>query len=479
MSALRDEVGPGPNNILNSNWHDEILIEIFTYLSLGVAKEVAAVSKRFSRVANDDSWKPKFLLYTWGCPKTSGKGESVLRPQLLQIFFTPQTRRQVLMTACTNFASFCLTHGGNLYWWGEMKVGDTMVVSESPRVLEACEEYDILAFDATCSGYFHNRQKYVSLSFKDRKGGFFQWGSNIYGQLFIPSKENDLDVEDVRRQIFADFQDYLNYLITNQRSHTIIGSVEELFSSFHDNHELTKALARQKFVRKPVRIDCFGKQEQKVTHFSSGVSVSAVATIDADMLTHVYQAHSGIMEVEELRGVTVKQLVCGGWFCLLLDTAGSIWSWGQQYGPDISNGHLLGRDIGDSHSTVHAAKIIWQPGVAAACKTIFITASTYNALAILADGSVYTWGDSDGWSLGHSVQACNTPAPIEANITGRDACLSYTCGTVCTLEGDMYMWGGGHVDNRARPSRRYRGRGRNSQRVFPSAMGQQRSGVPK
>jgi alpha-tubulin suppressor-like RCC1 family protein len=85
-------------------------------------------------------------------------------------------------------------------------------------------------------------------------------------------------------------------------------------------------------------IDGYTPGSHMVVDFSLGVGVSVAVVKDSNGCSYVYQCHDNnrIREVEELRGIPLKQVICGGWHVLALDSRGAVWSWGDCNGPDVS-----------------------------------------------------------------------------------------------------------------------------------------------
>ena len=445
--AVESDRPPSQNNILNSDSHEELLIEIFTFLTLNFAQELAVLSKRFKRVADDDSWKPNLLLYAWGSETTSGRSREVVRPELLQLFYSPQKRRQVRQITCTNCASFALTYGGNLYWWGEMQADGESLCSPQPSILEPLRDHDIVRFDATVPGYYHtttlpllqNSKIHVAVAFTDRDGDFFEWGMNLTGHMFVPmTVDEDFTISGVQRELLREFREEQLPLLAERHSMLTDEFIQMQFEQFIAAHPMARRAERMNYVAEPTKPEAFTERKETVTLFSCGVTISAAVAVDPSGISRVYQAADNkLTEILELRNIPIKQLVCGGWFCLALDSTGDVWSWGDRLGPDTSNGSLLGRYVG-GRSTLHAARIEFPDEE----KVKFITASTYNALAISESGTAYTWGDSDGYGLGHSTKECHEPTQIDAHLTAVDASLCYTSGSISSVEGSIYIWGG-------------------------------------
>ena len=430
-------------NCLNSDGHDEVVIEIFTFFHVEVVKALACINRRFNRIAKDDTWKPNLLLYTWGSKQNSGQGEKKKIPSLLSLFYTPQKRRQVKQVICSSYASFAVTHGGKLFWRGQMDFGTGEVPNamtcEHPTIMKSFKDHNVSHAEVTCPGYFHQRNEAIAVAcLCDEK--LFQWGQNMQGHCFVNATHQTPQVMPTNEELLQSF-------VADVMPQMDTAEIEEsaLQNAFQDYCRRRIAEEqRRSFIVEPRECTINGK----VYLFSCGVAITCVATIDVDGMFHVYQAYKHkVLEVIELAGIELKQLVCGGWFCLALTTSGEVYSWGETRGKDTSNGCLLGRSVDGNDSFYYSAERVAFPGDVCANGPIsYISASTYSALAITATGLICTWGDSDGGALGHTKKTCNKPALIETTVKAKQGSMSYTSGSLASVEGDLYLWGGRQWD---------------------------------
>jgi alpha-tubulin suppressor-like RCC1 family protein len=364
--------------VMEMDGADEMVVEMFTFLSFEETRGLAYVNKRFCRIYNQKRWIPELLLYHWGAVEHGYIAQS---PQLLQFFYTAQWHRQPKQIACSNNYTYILTNGGEVYSYFVYAHGCEM------RKIEGFEGHRIARIEVSCPGYKHLTSE-TSMAALSDNGTFFEWSENI-SRFYIPGH--------------------------------VYRTKPEIISYFPG---------------------------QRVVLFSCGVSVTAMSTVDGEGTWHTHQRRGGEdpKEIYELRGVPLKQLVCGGWFFLALTVAGKVLSWGDPLGPDVSNGSLLGR--GPSRRIEDTpGEVIFPAGVTISR----VAASTYSALAIAEEsGHVFTWGDHDGNALGHicttNVPSCHVPEPLDVSghgsIIAVDGVLSYTNGGIVASDGSVYMWGG-------------------------------------
>ena len=225
----------------------------------------------------------------------------------------------------------------------------------------------------------------------------------------------------------------------------------------------------------------------RVTMVACGRQFTAIHTVDRDDESGLRVLTSGRFCGEprhELRswaaldGLSLRQLAAGAFHCCCVTTSGELYTWGHPWGNDHSNGNLLasgppaalridaqpdaddnagatqqvlGLEVssdvfGVAHGTrlprrvtAHAAG---EAGMGAVAE---VSCSTYSTLAITVDGRAFAWGDSDGDSLGHSVDDCHIPHRLTslAGLRVAHGALCYTNGAAALTDGQVYVWGGG------------------------------------
>lgn len=120
----------------------------------------------------------------------------------------------------------------------------------------------------------------------------------------------------------------------------------------------------------------------------------------------------------------LAQLACGAFACCLRARNGELWSFGSSSGPDEANGSLLGQGVNRNPVTTTAAlgfqlgpplpremaRRVHMPDGAGA--VVSVSGSSYTFVAVTDAGVAYSWGDSDGGSLGHGQRRCNAPFAI-------------------------------------------------------------------
>eukprot|EP00746_Dinoflagellata_sp_MGD_P167754 gnl/MRDRNA2_/MRDRNA2_98631_c0_seq1.p1 gnl/MRDRNA2_/MRDRNA2_98631_c0~~gnl/MRDRNA2_/MRDRNA2_98631_c0_seq1.p1 ORF type:complete len:465 (+),score=73.83 gnl/MRDRNA2_/MRDRNA2_98631_c0_seq1:105-1499(+) len=397
-------------NLLNDPYGaDFVLSLIFTQLPLEFVGVLCCVNGRWCQHARDSSWKPELLLYSWGEGEHCGHGGETFvgSPSLLHHFYSPYAHEQICSVACSDFVTLALTAGGAVYRWGQVTRDQIINV---PERMTALEKHPVAQISVTCPGYFHGRlQAEYHAAACAEDGSFWMWGGSQHAQLFL-----------------------------------------------EDISSLTEAARGV-----PLNVDFFRRRGEQVVQFSCGVQITVVQTRDRHGRTRVHEAgreHGNwrwqqqlhalySQEVPELQDLPIKQLVCGGFFTCAVSSTGELWTWGSSHGPDRANGSLLGR--GQKH---HNNDGRVSPGVVQnlPMPVRHVACSTYTALAVLQDGSVFTWGDCDGSALGHHETRCHLPHPLHLQVTDLDvehASLAYTNGAIASRDGRIFMWGGREWEN--------------------------------
>ena len=119
----------------------------------------------------------------------------------------------------------------------------------------------------------------------------------------------------------------------------------------------------------------------------------------------------------------LAQVACGAFACCLRAQNGELWSFGSKSGPDEANGSLLGNGISRNPSTStgygfelgpplprEMARRVHMPENAGPVARV--SGSSYTFVAVTDSGVAYSWGDSDGGSLGHGQRRCDVPFAI-------------------------------------------------------------------
>lgn len=107
----------------NFAW-DMLLADIFSHFPITQTGTLASVSLRWCRVAEDNSWKPELILYSWGDSVSAGHGQNTTgaasaqggrgrrsrdflsSPKILQCFYSPRPEAQITQVAVGDF--YCL-----------------------------------------------------------------------------------------------------------------------------------------------------------------------------------------------------------------------------------------------------------------------------------------------------------------------------------------------------------------------------------
>ncbi|KAJ8610680.1 hypothetical protein CTAYLR_005662 [Chrysophaeum taylorii] len=380
----------------NKRLEGDALLEIFGWLRLEAIGALSVVCKRWRAVSADPAWLPTRVAYAWGSAGASGLREDrPSNPAILPF----SLKHEVLQLACANHATLALVASGGVYHWGESWGRET--VSEPTRI-EGLS--DVVEISCTPPGYFHQRRNLEGFSCAavDRRGGLYQWGSNLARQLLADDGSRRLIISAPRR--------VTTFFAPNDASRC----------------EVLRAACGLDFVAVHLRID----NDQLVT--------CTRGTFNEER-PHRLRAWS------DWDGLALRRLVAGAFHLAALTVDGHLWTLGSKRGRDISNGNLLGTGPpGNDVEVFRPARVGNNNNNNDDLVFRDVAASTYATLAITHDGRALTWGDSDGFALGHGVYNCDAPAQVAAlrGVHVARGALSYTNGAVATADGRLYVWGG-------------------------------------
>ena len=79
---------PCKYNLLNQPGHEELLIEIYTFLTLKHGRSLATVDKRFHQITTDNKWLPNTILFSWGNNNHGHGHRKIQVPRMIQKFYT-------------------------------------------------------------------------------------------------------------------------------------------------------------------------------------------------------------------------------------------------------------------------------------------------------------------------------------------------------------------------------------------------------
>ena len=144
-----------------------------------------------------------------------------------------------------------------------------------------------------------------------------------------------------------------------------------------------------------------------------------------------------------LAGKTVKQIACGDYFCLVLCTDGTLYSWGYNGDGDLGNGDTT---FADQYAPVQVV----QTGVLAGKTVESIAAGKGFSLALCADGTLFSWGYNGDGELGNGDNTfSDSPVPVQVIQTGvlagktNSRISAGDFGLALCSNGTMATWGYG------------------------------------
>ena len=150
-----------------------------------------------------------------------------------------------------------------------------------------------------------------------------------------------------------------------------------------------------------------------------GIGSTTRSTVPVQITTDYYGAAFG----------NVKQIACGGQFCMALLANGDVWSWGNS-------------SLGQIGNTGSQNKL--KPIQTVISNIIDLKAGIYHAVALKVDGTVWTWGDNSCRQLGDGSTATKQTAPVQ--VSGMTNAIQVVAGGYTTgcLKVDGTAWGWGN-----------------------------------
>gem|GEM_PF-2365762 len=139
------------------------------------------------------------------------------------------------------------------------------------------------------------------------------------------------------------------------------------------------------------------------------------------------------VEVSALTGKGVVAISAGGGFALALTGDGAVYAWGQNVLGQLGNGTYVGTVTTPAQVTGFSGRTV-----------VAISCGASHALALTADGAVYTWGYNYDGQLGNgTTTASNRPAEVTAlSGQGVSALQAGTYHSLALTEsGTVYAWG--------------------------------------
>jgi alpha-tubulin suppressor-like RCC1 family protein len=159
-----------------------------------------------------------------------------------------------------------------------------------------------------------------------------------------------------------------------------------------------------------------------------------------DPATTGYNSYAMTVQAPPQGGFIAKQIAAGGVFSLALDDNGSVWAWGNSYGGQLGDG-LPTNTI--NQMTQIPAQVVGQGGTGSILQQVkAIAAGGSHSLALLADGTVVSWGYNNYGQLGNdTVVSSSLPVPV----AGLSGVVAIAAGLDHSLalksNGTLWAWG--------------------------------------
>lgn len=255
-------------------------------------------------------------------------------------------------------------------------------------------------------------------------GTLWAWGGNDYGQLGTGSTEAALQPVQILDQVAA---------ISAGDYHAAALGTDGTLWTWGDNlfGQLGDGTLNSRTSPAPVL--------DQVTAVSAGVGATAALRSDGTLWTwgdNLFgQLGDGTLDSRPLPRQVLDEIAAvsmGGYHAVALGTDGSLWTWGSGIDGQLGLG-LLGEDTAPQPTP--AQVFLSLPATA-------ISAGASHTAAVLADGSLWTWGRNASRQLGQGDAAATPlPSPVP-QAAGVVAVSTGTYHTVCLqTDGALITWG--------------------------------------
>ncbi len=377
-------------------------------------------------------------------------GTKVVFPLLLTIFGTSFSCWAGEMVISTNlgYHNVSIHSDGTLYSWGNNTSGQLGDNSETQRttpvpvytsgVLNGKSITDVSA------GWYHS----VAL---DSDGKLYAWGDNTNGQL------GDNSTTSSSVPVTVNTSGVLNgktiTAIAAGVDHTLALDSDGKVYAWGDNTSGQLGDGSNSESEIPVAVSTSGILSTKtITAIAIGFYFSVALDSDGKVYTWGYNASGqlgnnsttdsnvpvAVNTSGVLSGKTITAITAGNSHCLILDNAGSLFSWGANNDGQLGNG---------TYAADSVAITVNMTGVLSGKSINTISTGRYHSIALDSDGKVYSWGLNGSGNLGDASYTKRTTA-VAVDVSGvlaGDIVNDIAGGSSHCLalgsDGAVYSWG--------------------------------------
>mmetsp|Transcript_50073 Transcript_50073/g.160252 ORF Transcript_50073/g.160252 Transcript_50073/m.160252 type:complete len:506 (-) Transcript_50073:46-1563(-) len=299
--------------------------------------------------------------------------------------------------------AMALTASGKVFSWGwnafgQLGLGTLSQGSATPSRVFALE------FPVTVLGMAAGQYNTAVITERKKVPGLYTWGPNYHGQLGQKFLElgpllEPARVEALRGTTLVDVQ--MGY------SHVMALTEDGQLYVWGSNSQGQLGTGDGKERSKPTPVSAF--RGAKIHSIAAGQQVSYAVTEHGDVYAWGYNGNFelGLGEgvnrnapqlVKGLAGKNVSHVSAGGYHALAVTHGGALYAWGLNTYGQLGVGHKktvkspaaveLPRAVAPVHRT--------RPAMAT------VSAGTWHTVAILDNGSTYTWGRASSGQLGHT-----------------------------------------------------------------------------
>lgn len=286
-------------------------------------------------------------------------------------------------------------------------------------------------------------------------GNAYAWGSNKYGQLAQKPADASMQKAPVRVPLPDGVDSSFTYMqVAAGDSHVLaIGSNGILYSWGRNDHgQLGDGTTTDRYKPQPVK-DTSG-QPFKAVQVSAGVADSAA--IDSENRVYTWGSESTGKGQAPIYSTTRKnptpaadpdnpgqtlravQVSLNWSFAMALDADGNVYTWGYNTNGQLGNN--------TSNSTNYASNPARLPNQS--FQATQISAGSWNALAIDTDGNTWTWGYNGYGQLGdgstsdkYKPQTVQNPTNTSQSLKATQISAGVNHSLVVSQDGNLWAWG--------------------------------------
>ncbi len=355
---------------------------------------------------------------------------------LMVILISVSVKAQKLGIGSTNLHSIVVNSSGTVYTWGNNQYGQLGNGNNTESNIPVAVRGLLTGKTITqiAAGSFHS----IAVA---SDGTVYTWGYNYYGQLGNGSNTDSNAPATVSGLLSG--KDIIQTAAGNYHSIALASDGTVYTWGYNSDGELGNSDNTESNV--PVAVSSLSSAKT-ITHVAAGGFHSIALASDGTSYTwgSNYYGQLGTgnntnsnvpVEVGNLlSGKTITQVAAGGSHSIVLTSNGTVYTWGSNHYGQLGNGNNT-----DSNVPVLVGNLL-------SGKTIIeVAAGYYHSIALMSDGTVYTWGYNYYGQLGNGKNIdSNIPVAVGGLLSGKTI-VQVAAGEYHSIalasDGTIYTWG--------------------------------------